>query len=101
MKAYVLSLCVGLLVGAIYGVLGVRSPAPPVIALLGLLGMLLGEQGGRAAGVLGTDRDVVVDLQTVRASHPRDAGTAPCIRRRGCAEELTGISADPPFHPTR
>jgi len=45
MKAYVLSLCVGLLVGAIYGVLGVRSPAPPVIALLGLLGMLLGEQG--------------------------------------------------------
>jgi XapX domain-containing protein len=45
MKAYVLSLGVGLLVGAIYGVLGVRSPAPPVIALLGLLGMLLGEQG--------------------------------------------------------
>jgi XapX domain-containing protein len=45
MKAYVLSLCVGVLVGAIYGILGVRSPAPPVIALLGLLGMLLGEQG--------------------------------------------------------
>ncbi|MGD0674383.1 MAG: DUF1427 family protein [Polyangiaceae bacterium] len=45
MKAYVLSLCVGVLVGAIYGLLGVRSPAPPVIALLGLLGMLLGEQG--------------------------------------------------------
>jgi XapX domain-containing protein len=45
MKPYVLSLCVGVLVGAIYGVLGVRSPAPPVIALLGLLGMLVGEQG--------------------------------------------------------
>ena len=44
MKIYVLSLAVGLLVGVIYGVLNVRSPAPPVIALVGLLGILLGEQ---------------------------------------------------------
>ena len=44
MKIYVLSLSVGLLVGVIYGVLNVRSPAPPVIALVGLLGILLGEQ---------------------------------------------------------
>jgi XapX domain-containing protein len=44
MKIYVLSLGVGLLVGVIYGVLNVRSPAPPVIALVGLLGILLGEQ---------------------------------------------------------
>ena len=44
MKMYVLSLSVGLLVGVIYGVLNVRSPAPPVIALVGLLGILLGEQ---------------------------------------------------------
>ena len=44
MKAYLVSLAVGLLVGGIYGFLNVRSPAPPVIALLGLLGMLLGEQ---------------------------------------------------------
>ena len=44
MKAYVLSLAVGLLVGAIYGLLGVRSPAPPVVALVGLLGILIGEQ---------------------------------------------------------
>ena len=42
--AYLLSLGVGLLVGIIYSALGVRSPAPPVIALLGLLGMLAGEQ---------------------------------------------------------
>ena len=41
--AYVLSLFVGLAVGIAYGFLGVRSPAPPVIALLGLLGMLAGE----------------------------------------------------------
>ncbi len=41
---YLLSLGVGLLVGILYGALGVRSPAPPVIALLGLLGILAGEQ---------------------------------------------------------
>ncbi len=44
MKVYLLSLGAGLLVGVIYGLLGVKSPAPPVIALLGLLGMLAGEQ---------------------------------------------------------
>jgi XapX domain-containing protein len=44
MKIYVVSLGVGLLVGVIYGLLNVRSPAPPVIALVGLLGILLGEQ---------------------------------------------------------
>jgi XapX domain-containing protein len=44
MKPYLLSLGAGLLVGVIYGALNVRSPAPPVIALVGLLGILLGEQ---------------------------------------------------------
>jgi XapX domain-containing protein len=44
MKMYLLSLGAGLLVGAIYGLLNVRSPAPPVIALVGLLGILVGEQ---------------------------------------------------------
>jgi XapX domain-containing protein len=44
MKTYVISLGAGLLVGIIYGLLKVRSPAPPVIALLGLLGILIGEQ---------------------------------------------------------
>jgi XapX domain-containing protein len=43
-KTYLVALAIGLLVGGIYGVLGVRSPAPPVVALLGLLGMLVGEQ---------------------------------------------------------
>jgi len=44
MKAYLISLVVGLLVGVIYNLLNVRSPAPPVIALIGLLGILVGEQ---------------------------------------------------------
>jgi XapX domain-containing protein len=44
MKIYLVSAGVGLLVGAIYGLLNVRSPAPPVAALVGLLGILVGEQ---------------------------------------------------------
>lgn len=45
MKPYLVSLAVGVLAGALYALLRVRSPAPPVIALVGLLGMLIGEQG--------------------------------------------------------
>ena len=44
MKAYIASLAVGLMAGVIYALFNVRSPAPPVIALVGLLGILLGEQ---------------------------------------------------------
>ena len=44
MRPYLVSLAVGLLVGVIYALCKVRSPAPPVIALIGLLGILLGEQ---------------------------------------------------------
>jgi XapX domain-containing protein len=44
MKLYLVSLGAGVLVGIIYGLLNVRSPAPPAIALIGLLGMLIGEQ---------------------------------------------------------
>lgn len=44
MKLYLLSLGAGLLVGIIYALMQVRSPAPPAVALLGLLGMLIGEQ---------------------------------------------------------
>ena len=46
MKMLVISFVVGLLVGVLYGVIRVKSPAPPIIALLGLLGMVLGEQLG-------------------------------------------------------
>lgn len=44
MKMYLMSLAAGLLVGIVYSLLNVRSPAPPVIALVGLLGILVGEQ---------------------------------------------------------
>jgi XapX domain-containing protein len=44
MRSYLASLVLGVAVGLVYGLVKVRSPAPPVIALLGLLGMLSGEQ---------------------------------------------------------
>jgi XapX domain-containing protein len=44
MRPYLASVILGVAVGVIYGLVKVRSPAPPAIALLGLLGMLAGEQ---------------------------------------------------------
>jgi len=46
MKVLFVSFLVGLFVGVLYGVIRVKSPAPPIVALLGLLGMVLGEQLG-------------------------------------------------------
>ncbi len=44
MIGYLVSLGMGLAVGIAYGLVHVRSPAPPLIALVGLFGMVLGEQ---------------------------------------------------------
>jgi XapX domain-containing protein len=44
MKAMLVSFAVGLIVGAAYALLRVKSPAPPLVALAGLLGMVWGEQ---------------------------------------------------------
>ena len=46
MKVLFLSFIVGLGVGGLYGLIRVKSPAPPIVALLGLLGMVIGEQFG-------------------------------------------------------
>jgi XapX domain-containing protein len=43
MIGYLVSLLMGLAVGAAYALVEVRSPAPPLIALVGILGMVLGE----------------------------------------------------------
>ncbi|WP_282338891.1 DUF1427 family protein [Pseudomonas sp. PS02288] len=40
---YLISLLIGLGVGALYALLDFKSPAPPAIALVGLLGMQIGE----------------------------------------------------------
>ena len=46
MKVLFISFAVGLFVGVLYAVIRVKSPAPPIVALLGLLGMVFGEQLG-------------------------------------------------------
>jgi XapX domain-containing protein len=46
MKASLISFLAGLLMGVLYTLMRVKSPAPPIVALLGLLGMVLGEQAG-------------------------------------------------------
>lgn len=60
MKPYLIALAVGLLVGVIYGLLNVRSPAPPIVALVGLLGILVGEQLVPLAGRLFTRQPVTL-----------------------------------------
>ena len=41
--SYIISLVAGLVVGLLYWAFKVQSPAPPLIALTGLLGMVIGE----------------------------------------------------------
>lgn len=69
MKPYLLSLGVGLLVGVLYALLGVRSPAPPAIALLGLMGMLIGEQAVPIVKRLVSGASVVAYIKTDCAAH--------------------------------
>jgi XapX domain-containing protein len=96
MKALLISFVVGLLVGVLYGVIRVKSPAPPIIALVGLLGMVLGEQGGgwllakkmpatnlASAYVLGEPKD--------QQPRPRDSRLVEGRPRPGCdADRILG-----------
>ncbi|PWC28758.1 XapX domain-containing protein [Teichococcus aestuarii] len=73
MKPYLLSLGAGLLVGVVYSLLNIRSPAPPVVALVGLLGILLGEQAVPVA-------------KRLLAGHSLGAS----VLREDCAQHLFG-----------
>ncbi|MCO8592695.1 DUF1427 family protein [Burkholderia multivorans] len=48
MESYLLSLGAGVLIGVVYSLIKVRSPAPPLVALVGLAGMLVGAQAMRS-----------------------------------------------------
>jgi XapX domain-containing protein len=77
LKPYLLSLGAGLLVGVVYALLKVRSPAPPIIALIGLLGILLGEQIPPLARHLWT-RDASAPNWLGRQVKPHVFGELPC-----------------------
>jgi XapX domain-containing protein len=87
MKPYLYSLAAGLLVGVIYNLVNVRSPAPPVIALIGLLGILIGEQLPPLAKGLWSGQPVA--LSWLRQIQPHMFGHLP----RGQSAEIV---ADPP-----
>jgi XapX domain-containing protein len=74
MKIYIVSLATGVLVGLIYALLQVRSPAPPAIALIGLLGMLIGEQA----------------VPIARKMLNKEPVTAAWLRTE-CAARITGV----------
>jgi XapX domain-containing protein len=74
MKVYLISIAAGMLVGVIYALLQVRSPAPPAIALVGLLGMLVGEQ-------------VVPVVKRLAAGEPDTVSWF----RSECAGKITGV----------
>jgi XapX domain-containing protein len=42
--SYLISLGAGLVIGLLYYLMRVQSPAPPLIALVGLLGIVIGER---------------------------------------------------------
>lgn len=65
MKAFAIALTVGIFVGVIYGLLNVRSPAPPYVALVGLLGILLGEHAiALAKGQLAPQPPAIAERKT-------------------------------------
>lgn len=69
MKIYIVSLGAGLLVGIVYSLLGVRSPAPPMVALVGLLGILLGEQVLPLAKRMDSSAEIARFVQTQCRDH--------------------------------
>lgn len=84
MKAWIISLVCGAAAGVLYALLDVHSPAPPVVALLGLFGMLVGEQlipiGRRLVS-----REPLTWLWFRHECVPKISGTAPPRPRRKAA----------------
>ncbi|MGF6754507.1 DUF1427 family protein [Paraburkholderia sp. GAS334] len=74
---YIISLGVGFAVGLLYWLLKVQSPAPPLIALAGLLGMVLGEHA-----IPVVKAQLFAQTQTVQV-----------------AEQVTGAAAQKPMVP--
>lgn len=80
LRPYALSLAVGLLAGAAYGVIGVQSPAPPVIALIGLAGILIGEALVSWLRNRVSAKDAVQDCLHAKEFSPADSETFPNSR---------------------
>lgn len=88
LKIYLLSLAAGILVGVIYALINVRSPAPPVVALLGLLGMLVGEQVVPVARHWWAGKPLTISWLQKECS-PHVLGTLPVRSSLNCGPDPT------------
>jgi len=82
MKVLFISFLVGLGVGILYGLIRVKSPAPPIVALLGLLGMVIGEQLG-------------IWVHAKKLDVPRAAAVCPVGETYGSAASVRNVLAVP------
>jgi XapX domain-containing protein len=85
MKVSFISFIVGLGVGVLYGLIRVKSPAPPIVALLGLLGMVLGEQLGTWVHTKNVDVSQAASVCLVGEAYDR-ASTADTVRPETLSE---------------
>ncbi|MGP4131721.1 XapX domain-containing protein [Pantoea tagorei] len=81
MSPLLISLGAGVLIGLVYALLKVQSPAPPAVALVGLLGMIVGSTlGGQLFHRDAAQMQVPGQTQSVAdprpASHPSIANHA-------------------------
>jgi len=80
MSPFVISLGAGVLIGLVYALIKVQSPAPPAVALVGLLGMIVGSTlGGK---LFHSETSAAVPAQTQSATGERRA-TSPLIAKQG------------------
>ena len=89
MKVMFVSFAVGLLVGVLYGVIRVKSPAPPIVALIGLLGMVLGEQAGGWILAKKVNLTQAASVCLVGKHWDERAGSQPAMQR-GFPEQTEG-----------
>ena len=88
MKVSFISFMVGLGVGVLYGLIRVKSPAPPIVALLGLLGMVLGEQLGIWVHTKNVNVTQAASVCLVGESYDR-ASVADIVRPETVSESLS------------
>lgn len=71
MSPLLLSLAAGALIGLIYALLRVQSPAPPAVALIGLLGMVIGSTlGGKLLHAPSSARVTSGEQHSITADQP-------------------------------
>lgn len=88
MRVLLISFVVGLGVGILYGLIRVKSPAPPIVALLGLLGMVIGEQFGAWVQTKKLDVSHAASVCLVGERYDRQLYNPPSSKTRYAASSI-------------